>query len=78
MIQVCSKCRVQYGQKPPYADHGETHGYCPPCCESERLKMGAKVMVEVIVEGKTFLDRIRLLRKAVGVLDEQCREHDLF
>ncbi|KKL68347.1 hypothetical protein LCGC14_2125840, partial [marine sediment metagenome] len=45
MIQVCSLCGAQYGQKPPYADHRETHGYCPPCNEPERLKMGAQVMV---------------------------------
>ena len=78
MIQVCSLCGAQYGQKPPYEDHRETHGYCPPCNESERLKMGAQVMIKVIAEGNSFLDRIRLLRKAVGVFDEQCREHDLF
>lgn len=78
MIQVCSLCEKEYGQKPPYQDHSFTHGYCPPCAEAEMFKIGAQAMVKVIAEGKSFLDRVRLLRKALGVFDEQCRKADLF
>ena len=33
MIQVCSVCKEIYGEKDPYEDTRETHGYCPECFE---------------------------------------------
>jgi len=31
MIQICSVCKIVYGEKEPYEDKRLTHGYCPDC-----------------------------------------------
>jgi len=31
MIQICSECKIVYGEKEPFEDKRLTHGYCPGC-----------------------------------------------
>ena len=31
MIRVCCKCKRVFGEKEPYEDKSETHGFCDPC-----------------------------------------------
>ena len=31
MIRVCCKCKKVFGEKEPYEDKSETHGFCDPC-----------------------------------------------
>lgn len=31
MIQICSVCKIKYGEKEPFEDTRFTHGYCQEC-----------------------------------------------
>jgi len=42
MIRICSDCRKDMGEKPPYEDTSITHGLCPACVEIIREKVRKK------------------------------------
>jgi len=31
MIRICCRCKKVMGEKAPFEDKTETHGYCDPC-----------------------------------------------
>jgi len=39
MIRICMRCHKVMGEKEPFEDKSETHGYCDPCLKIELRKI---------------------------------------
>lgn len=39
MIRRCCACKKVFGEKEPFEDKSETHGYCDPCFEAWRTEI---------------------------------------
>ena len=42
MIRRCCVCKVIYGEKEPFEDKSETHGYCDPCFDKATEERAAR------------------------------------
>ena len=51
MIRVCCsgfhKGDRRFGEKPPFENVSETHGFCDPCLQKEMTKLNKIVMVDL-------------------------------
>jgi hypothetical protein len=67
VIQICSTCKRNYGEKEPFEDRRETHGYCKGCFATEKFKIAAEIALKVFLAEPSILLRLALLKKFFGV-----------
>ena len=67
MIQICSTCKRNYGEKEPFEDRRETYGYCKDCKATEMFKAAADIAHKVFLAEPSILLRLALLKKFFGV-----------
>ena len=68
MIQVCSVCKIVYGEKEPFEDKRLTHDYCPDCF---------KVVMAEIKKNASLLDLSPRDGKVLGLAKDSIQPRQI-
>jgi len=58
MLQICSVCKVVYGEKEPLDDQRLTHGYCPECYKAVMAEIDDTPNLTAIAAESSGVSRI--------------------